>query len=215
MRRLLALTCLALACETPASTSTQTAPAAPSPAPAPVVDPQPAAPAPAGLPLADVGPGGAVGREPRRQAVLDLLADGRSAAALTELSAEAEHPFDPGLADALTPRVLAGVPIVRQAKATVSGPLDPDIVRRIVRAHINEVRYCYNQGLARDPRAEGRVVVDFEIRLTGDVETSKITESTMTDPQVPECIAKAVRRWKFPRPKKLVQVSYPFVLMPG
>jgi hypothetical protein len=43
------------------------------------------------------------------------------------------------------------VPTVRQAKATVTGALDKDIIRRIVRAHINEVRYCYNQGLARDP----------------------------------------------------------------
>jgi hypothetical protein len=48
------------------------------------------------------------------------------------------------------------IPQVRQSKAEVQGALDKDIVRRIQRAHINEVRHCYNQGLARNPELRGR-----------------------------------------------------------
>src|SRR5690606_7250695 len=51
------------------------------------------------------------------------------------------------------------VPMVRMAKAEVKGNLDQDIVRRVVRAHINEVRSCYSRGLARDPALAGRVVI--------------------------------------------------------
>ncbi|MBL9105818.1 MAG: AgmX/PglI C-terminal domain-containing protein [Myxococcales bacterium] len=109
------------------------------------------------------------------------------------------------------------VPTVRQAKAEVQGALDKDIIRRIVRAHINEVRYCYNQALARDPYAGGRVAVQFTIGGTGKVPSAVVQESTMKDAAVGNCIAKAVRRWTFPKPQGggSVIVTYPFVLEPG
>ncbi len=109
------------------------------------------------------------------------------------------------------------VPTVRQAKAEVQGALDKDIIRRIVRAHINEVRYCYNQALARDPNAKGRVAVQFTIGGTGKVPSAVVQESTMKDAGVGNCIAQAVRRWTFPKPEGggSVIVTYPFVLEPG
>lgn len=109
------------------------------------------------------------------------------------------------------------VPRVRQAKATVDGAMDKDIIRRIVRAHINEVRYCYNQGLTKDEELKGRVTIDFEIGLTGKVSDAEVTKTTLDDEDVGTCIAKAVKRWKFPRPSGSdpVGVTYPFVLEPG
>jgi TonB family protein len=109
------------------------------------------------------------------------------------------------------------VPQVRQAKATVQGALDKDIIRRIVRAHINEVRHCYNQGLAKDQNLKGRVAVQFTIGGTGKVPTAVVASSTVKDASVGNCIAKAVRRWKFPKPQGggSVIVTYPFVLEAG
>ena len=109
------------------------------------------------------------------------------------------------------------VPTVRQAKAEVQGALDKDIIRRIVRAHINEVRHCYNQGLAKDPNLKGRVSVQFTIGGTGAVQAAVVAESQIKDTAVSNCIAQAVRRWKFPKPQGggSVIVTYPFVLEPG
>jgi len=108
------------------------------------------------------------------------------------------------------------VPTVRQARAEVSGALDRDIIRRIVRAHINEVRYCYNQGLVRDPLLKGRVAIQFIIDATGKVRASTVQESTVPDPAVGQCVATRVRAWTFPSPATgEVVVSYPFVLEPG
>jgi hypothetical protein len=109
------------------------------------------------------------------------------------------------------------VPTVRQAKAEVQGALDKDIIRRIVRAHINEVRYCYNQALARDPNAKGRVAVQFTIGGTGKVPSAVVQETTMKDAAVGNCIAQSVKRWVFPKPEGggSVIVTYPFVLEPG
>ncbi len=109
------------------------------------------------------------------------------------------------------------VPTVRQAKAEVVGALDKDIIRRIVRAHINEVRYCYNQALARDPNAKGRVAIQFTIGGTGKVPSAVVQDTTMKDAAVGNCIAQATRRWTFPKPTdgNSVIVLYPFVLEPG
>ncbi len=109
------------------------------------------------------------------------------------------------------------VPRVRQAKATIKGTMDKDIIRRIVRAHINEVRYCYNQGLARDPNLKGRVSIQFNIGPTGSVPVAVVADSSIKDTNVSNCIAKAVKRWQFPKPPGggSAVVTYPFVLEPG
>ncbi|MCY1055926.1 AgmX/PglI C-terminal domain-containing protein [Nannocystis sp. SCPEA4] len=109
------------------------------------------------------------------------------------------------------------VPMVRQAKAEVQGALDKDIIRRIVRAHINEIRYCYNQALARDPNAKGRVAIQFVIGGTGKVPSAVVSESTMRDARAGTCMAQAVRRWTFPKPQGggSVTVTYPFILESG
>ena len=111
----------------------------------------------------------------------------------------------------------ARVPQVRQAKAKVTGNLDQDIIRRIVRAHINEVRSCYNAGLHPSPNLQGRVAIEFVIDATGKVTSSTVKESTLKDTTTSECIAKAVKRWQFPKPKGggTVTVVYPFSLSPG
>ena len=106
------------------------------------------------------------------------------------------------------------VPRVRQGTAKVQGALDRDIIRRVVRAHINEVRHCYNQGLSRDPNLQGRVAIKFVITATGKIGSSVTEESTVKDNAVNTCVAKAVKRWKFPKPRGggNVLVSYPFTL---
>ncbi|MGB1274863.1 MAG: AgmX/PglI C-terminal domain-containing protein, partial [Nannocystaceae bacterium] len=109
------------------------------------------------------------------------------------------------------------VPKVRQAKAKVTGALDKDIIRRIVRAHINEVRHCYNLGLQKNPNLAGKVEIEFKIAASGKVLTSSTRRSSVADTKVSKCITNAVKRWKFPKPRGggIVNVTYPFHLSPG
>jgi TonB family protein len=101
--------------------------------------------------------------------------------------------------------------------ALVRGALSKEIVRRIIRLHLNEVRFCYEQELPRHPGLSGRLVVQFMVAGTGRVITSFVESSTIPDPRVGMCVTEAVRRWEFPRPDGggLVQVSYPFQLQPA
>ena len=90
-------------------------------------------------------------------------------------------------------------------------------IRRVVRAHINEVRYCYNQGLAKDANLKGRVAVQFTIGGTGKVTSAVVGETDLKDRGVGSCIAQAVKRWSFPKPASggAAIVTYPFILQPG
>ncbi|MEM7154681.1 MAG: TonB family protein [Myxococcota bacterium] len=108
-------------------------------------------------------------------------------------------------------------PKIRRGKAKISGVIDKDIIRRIVRNHHNEVRHCYNQGLAKDPNLRGRVAVMFTIGPRGTVPTAAVTESTLGDANVGRCVAKSVKRWKFPKPSSggSAMVTYPFSFSPG
>ncbi|MFO0572475.1 MAG: AgmX/PglI C-terminal domain-containing protein [Polyangia bacterium] len=99
----------------------------------------------------------------------------------------------------------------------VSGGLDPEIIRRIVRRHLNEVHFCYERELARHPELEGRARISFTIAPSGMVSASSVESATEGLEAVAQCIAGAVRRWGFPQPRNsvAVQVGYPFELKQG
>jgi len=94
------------------------------------------------------------------------------------------------------------------------GALSKSIIRRVIRRHLNEVRYCYQRELQTNQDLYGRLVVKFTIAPTGQVVASGVKKSTLGNSAVETCITQAVRRWLFPKPKDggLVMVSYPFVL---
>ena len=106
----------------------------------------------------------------------------------------------------------AGTPDVIPCEGSVRGALDKEIVRRSIRRHLNEIRFCYEEGLRRRPQLDGRVAVQFTIAGTGRVLTSLLQSSTLGDRTVENCAVNAVRRWEFPQPQGggLVMVSYPF-----
>jgi hypothetical protein len=108
-------------------------------------------------------------------------------------------------------------PHPEQGGGEVRGALDKDIIRRMVRAHINEVRSCYNDGLLKDPALTGRVAIEFVITGDGSVGSAFVVEDNLSDAQVGQCIAKAVQTWRFPKPLGggNVIVTYPFNLVPG
>jgi TonB family protein len=109
------------------------------------------------------------------------------------------------------------VPKIKPGQAMVKGSLSKEVIRRVIRQHINEIRFCYEQVLATKPDLGGRVGVQFIISPTGAVQMSKLANSTLGNATVEQCIVKAVRRWTFPSPEGggVVIVTYPFVLQPA
>lgn len=108
----------------------------------------------------------------------------------------------------------ARVPRIRSGNADVRGSLSKEVIRRVIRRHINEVKFCYEQQLNQRPDLEGRVTVRFIISPTGAVQNALVQQSTLGNQAVEGCIAAAVRRWTFPAPDGggIVIVNYPFML---
>ena len=103
------------------------------------------------------------------------------------------------------------VPSCGCGDAEARGGLSRESVRRVIRQHLNEVRFCYEQGLAERPDLAGRVTVTFLVAPTGTVSTSSVTSSTIEDRRVDQCVATAVRRWTFPSADGATLVTYPLV----
>ena len=100
---------------------------------------------------------------------------------------------------------------------TTRGSLDKEIIRRVVRLHMNEVKYCYDQELVRKAGIEGRLSVQFVISPFGQVLSSVMQSSTMGNVHVEKCVVDAVKRWEFPKPVGggIAIVSYPFNFVAG
>jgi hypothetical protein len=99
----------------------------------------------------------------------------------------------------------------------VIGGLTADEVGRIIRRHWNEIKYCYEKELSKDPNLAGKVGVYFQIGPIGDVVTANVRESDLKNTNVEECMLANVRRWKFPNPRGggVVDVNYPFIFQSG
>jgi len=108
-------------------------------------------------------------------------------------------------------------PSVTHGVVTTRGSLDKEVVRRVVRLHMNEVKSCYDQELVRKPGLDGRVSVQFVIAANGQVITSVLNSTTMNNARVESCVVDAVKRWSFPAPRGggIVIVQYPFNFTAG
>jgi metallo-beta-lactamase class B len=135
------------------------------------------------------------------------------------------------LASALASSVLAwGVPPALQEPTHLGSLFQPDpelvpdavaggakdIVRSIIRRHINEVKACYEEELAHKPGLAGRMLVQFSVSGAGKVIDSVLVSSTLGNARVERCGVMAVRRWQFPKTVGggIVIINYPFVFEP-
>lgn len=106
------------------------------------------------------------------------------------------------------------VPQVQQGKASVTGSLDRDIIRRIVRAHVGELRACYEQALKQDPALSGRMILEVSVDALGKVIDAKITEDQLGH-AVGTCMVKAAKKWTFPKGVDAFSFVYPFTFTPA
>jgi TonB family protein len=102
---------------------------------------------------------------------------------------------------------------ITPGRVNVQGSLSKDIIAKIIRKHWNEIKYCYETELNKNPNLYGKVAVAFTIDGTGAVSDANISESTMGNTNVENCMTVRVRRWRFPEPKGggQVFVTYPWV----
>ena len=112
---------------------------------------------------------------------------------------------------------LKGAPggVVVQAparNAQIHGSISREEIAKVINAHMQQIRACYERALLHEPGLTGKLVIEWTIDMSGSVSTFKTKSSTMKSPDVGECILDNMKSWHFPKPTGgQVVVSYPFV----
>ena len=105
-----------------------------------------------------------------------------------------------GLGGASTPEPGAKVSVV-VGKPKVSGALDADIIRRVLKAHVGELASCYAPRLATNSKLRGRVEFEFMITGQGKVGTGASAWTNMDDAKLSKCLVGKIEALKFPKPR--------------
>ena len=94
----------------------------------------------------------------------------------------------------------------------ILGALDRSLIDEVIKRHMNQIRYCYQRELPRDPSLAGKITIKFVIAKDGSVSSASVKATTMNNPAVEECVVGRFMRMEFPQPKGggIVIVSYPF-----
>lgn len=92
------------------------------------------------------------------------------------------------------------------------GGLTQQEILDVIKAHLNQIRHCYDRLLQRSPNARGKIKVKWKIGTNGRVTTTSIVSSSISDSTMKGCVTSRIKRWKFPKPRnnKPVDVSFPF-----
>jgi TonB family protein len=98
-------------------------------------------------------------------------------------------------------------------KTTVVGGLDKDVIMKVIKRHQNEIKFCYEQELQKNPSLAGKVAVAWTIDPAGGVSEANVSESSISNANVESCIVQRIRRWKFPEPQGggVVNVTFPWI----
>jgi TonB family protein len=98
-------------------------------------------------------------------------------------------------------------------KTTVVGGLDKDVIMKVIKRHQNEIKFCYEQELQKNPALGGKVAVAWTIDPSGAVSEAAVSESSISNANVESCIVQRIRRWKFPEPDGggIVNVTFPWI----
>lgn len=99
----------------------------------------------------------------------------------------------------------------------ILGALDRSLIDEVIKRHMNQIKYCYQRELTKNPALGGKIVIKFTIAKDGTVSAASTKSTTMNNASVEQCIVGRFMRMQFPEPKGggIVIVSYPFLFSPG
>jgi hypothetical protein len=100
--------------------------------------------------------------------------------------------------------------------AQVMGSVDKELVRKVIQEHAAQIRYCYEQQLALNPKLSGKVSIKWIINADGSASGAQVDmgATTLMDPKVHQCMMSRITSWEFPKPKGggVAVITYPWIL---
>jgi hypothetical protein len=107
-------------------------------------------------------------------------------------------------------------PRLRMGATSVTGRLPPEVIQRIVRQNFGRFRLCYEAGLRKNPKLQGRVATRFVIDSSGAVSSTADAGSDLPNATVVACVVRSFSGLSFPQPEAgAVTVVFPVIFEPG
>jgi len=105
---------------------------------------------------------------------------------------------------------------VSTGSAVVMGSIDKELIRKVIQDHAAQIRYCYEQQLAINPRLQGKVAIKWVINGDGSGTNAQVDHgaTSLEDAKVHECMMARITSWAFPKPKGggIAVITYPWIL---
>lgn len=126
--------------------------------------------------------------------------------------AVASDPEEGGqVASASPPAATAAPPAAAAAPPAddlqVSGDIDRELVRRVIRTHMGQIKGCYEKSLQANPSLQGKVTVTFTIEKDGTVKTAK---AEGVEDNLDRCIEGRFKTLAFGKATSTATIVYPF-----
>jgi hypothetical protein len=77
-----------------------------------------------------------------------------------------------------------------------------------------KIESCYNDALEDKPKLAGKLTLGFNIQKTGKLAGAKVAKSTLKNKPFESCAVEALEGQKFPKVKKVANVTMPIGLTP-
>jgi hypothetical protein len=105
---------------------------------------------------------------------------------------------------------------IRTGEATVVGSIDKELIRAVIREHAAQIRFCYEEQLAVNPKLAGKVAIRWTIDADGNASNATIDagSTSLADDKVHQCMMARIVSWQFPKPKGggIAVITYPWIL---
>jgi hypothetical protein len=79
-----------------------------------------------------------------------------------------------------------------------SGELDISGANATIKRGYASIKACYDRGLKRNPKLGGKLSVKITVNGAGGVGNVSVTDDTLSDPDVVNCMRASIRGWRFP-----------------
>lgn len=95
---------------------------------------------------------------------------------------------------------------IREIRISGDG-LTSEQVRHELMRRQNDIKYCFEQAVARRPKTAGKIALQFSVSSNGRVVSPSVASSTLHDGLTETCVSDASRAWTFPQPGRAEGVS--------
>ncbi|MEZ4317180.1 MAG: AgmX/PglI C-terminal domain-containing protein [Myxococcota bacterium] len=108
-------------------------------------------------------------------------------------------------------RKASGPPPIATVLQTGGAPAG---IEQVVERHRNQIKYCYQRELAKNPTLAGSVEVQVAIGPDGTVSDAFLASSDLGNPAVEKCVVGRFLRMRFPAQNTPVTHRFPFTFQP-